>query len=212
MKPIVFVLLAAAAAAAATPVAAQPTCATPSPTAPWMLVQRQTLSEEDGAWRNDSLRSALMKAAGMKSGAVALQLGWEKPAAPDTSPNSALDFLRSRAAQPSGWPSRGEVGLAGLRAIFILAARDTGVARVALERMKASGRDGAIKPDVAVLEDRVRVAQGRPQLYGTQLVEIAGRFIPATIEDSATVDARRRAANLPPLAWSVCNANVGNRE
>jgi hypothetical protein len=205
MKRIVHVLLVCAASAGAQ----QPACATPSPTASWMLVQRQTLSEEDGAWRNDSLRRVLVKAAGMKSATVAPQLGWEKPSSRDTTPNPAVDLLKSLGTQPgAAWPSRNEVGLAGLRAVFILAAGDSTLARIALERMKASGRDGAIKPDVAVLEDRVRVAAGRPQLYGTQLVESNGRFVPAAIEDSATVDARRRTANLPPLAWSVCNANA----
>jgi hypothetical protein len=209
MKRIVPVLLGLAATVGA---AQQPACARPNPTASWMLVQRQTLTEEDGAWRNEALRGRLLAAAGMTSGRVSPQLGWEKPAPPDTTANATIDFLKGLAAQPAtAWPSRAEVGLAGLRAIFILAARDTTVARAALERMKAAGRDGAIKPDVAVLEDRVRVAEGRPQLYGTQLVESNGRFVPGAIEDSATVDARRRAANLPSLAWSVCNANAGGR-
>src|SRR3954470_22678686 len=54
-----------------------PACAKPSQTAAWMLVQKQTLSEEAGAWKNDSLRKGLMKAANLRSASVAPQLGWE---------------------------------------------------------------------------------------------------------------------------------------
>src|SRR6478672_3394800 len=41
-------------------------CATPNPSAAWVLVQRTTLSEEDGAWKNDSLRRVLLTAAKVK--------------------------------------------------------------------------------------------------------------------------------------------------
>jgi len=184
-----------------------PACARPSQTAAWMLVQKQTLSEEDGAWKNDSLRKVLVRAAKMKTSAVAPQLGWEGPMIADTTPNEAVDALK---ALPRGgtWPTRSIVGLAGVRAVFILAHNDTAFARTALKRMMESGPDEAIKPDVAVLEDRVRLMSGRKQLYGTQLVMSDGRLVPAAIEDSAHVDLRREGANLPPLAWSVCNANA----
>jgi len=94
-----------------------------------------------------------------------------------------------------------------VRAVFMLAHSDTGFARTALHRMMESGLEEAIKPDVAVLDDRVHVASGRKQIYGTQLVMANGRLVPIAIEDSAHVDLRREGANLPPLAWSVCNAN-----
>lgn len=49
-----------------------------------------------------------------------------------------------------------------------------------------------------MLEDRVRVADGKPQLYGTQLANNPLRFEP--IEDEAHVDARRSSVGLPPMA------------
>ena len=61
---------------------------------------------------------------------------------------------------------------------------------------------------MAVLEDRVRIMSGREQLYGTQMAFADGRYVPLAIEDSSHVDQRRRSANLPPLAWSACNANT----
>ncbi len=187
-------------------VAQAQSCRQPPTNAPWILVQRQTLSEEDGAWKNDSLRKVLMTAANMKGSSVAPQLGWEGPMTIDTTPNAVIASLR---ALPRGstWPTRSVVGLAGVRAVFMLAHRDTAFARTALHRMMESGGDEAIKPDVAVLEDRVRVQSGRKQLYGTQLVSSNGKLVPVAIEDSSHVDLRREGANLPPLAWSVCNAN-----
>ena len=181
-------------------------CKQPSPTAAWMLVQRQTLSEEDGAWKNDSLRKAIMKAANLTSSTVAPQLGWEGPMPVDT---AGSEIISTQKALPrcAVWPTRSVVGLVGVRGVFVLAHRDTAFARTALHRMMESGMDEAIKPDVAVLEDRVRLAAGRKQLYGTQLIASNGRLVPAAIEDSAHVDLRREGANLPPLAWSVCNAN-----
>ena len=142
----------------------------------------------------------------MKSSVVAPQLGWERPMTPDTTPSPVIVSLK---ALPRGgaWPTRSTVGLAGVRAVFTLAHRDTAFARTALHRMMESGTEEAIKPDVAVLEDRVRVASGRKQLYGTQLILVNGKLVPGPIEDSAHVDLRREGANLPPLAWSVCNAN-----
>jgi hypothetical protein len=184
-------------------------CKQPSAGAAWMLVQRQTLSEEDGAWKNDSLRTALLKAAGLRSGSVAPQLGWEEQSDTAAAPSETIDFLKQLAAtRGSTWPTRSVVGLGGVRAVFVLAHRDTALARAALKRMMESGPDEAIKPDVAVLEDRVRLMSGRKQLYGTQLVRSNGRLVPAAIEDSAHVNLRREGANLPPLAWSVCNANA----
>ena len=56
---------------------------------------------------------------------------------------------------------------------------------------KASG------PDYAVLLDNIRVAEGRPQVYGTYS-EVAGRVY--SIEDEANVNRRRAEVGLPPLA------------
>jgi hypothetical protein len=60
---------------------------------------------------------------------------------------------------------------------------------------------------VAVLEDRLRIANGRKQLYATQLVGAGdGKLEPAPVEDPKHVDLRRDAAGLPPLAQAICAA------
>lgn len=49
-----------------------------------------------------------------------------------------------------------------------------------------------------MLEDRVRIKEGKPQLYGSQLSGNPLCFDP--IEDEAHVDERRRSIGLEPLA------------
>jgi hypothetical protein len=52
-----------------------------------------------------------------------------------------------------------------------------------------------------MLDDRIRVFEGRPQRYGTQFDwDDAGRLTPLPIEDEAEVDARRARMGLDPLS------------
>ena len=54
---------------------------------------------------------------------------------------------------------------------------------------------------VAMLEDRIRCAEGRGQRYGTQFDwDERGAISPLPIEDEENVDARRREIGLMPLA------------
>ena len=53
---------------------------------------------------------------------------------------------------------------------------------------------------LAYLTDRVLVAEGQPQRYGTQFYTDKGELKPRPIEDEANVDARRKEVGLPPLA------------
>jgi hypothetical protein len=52
----------------------------------------------------------------------------------------------------------------------------------------------------AMLEDRIRIFEGRPQRYGTQFDwDANGELSPLPIEDPDMVDGRRRALGLAPL-------------
>jgi hypothetical protein len=122
-----------------------------------------------------------------------------------TADTTVLARLRQLAGtRGSDWPTRSVVGAAGVRAVWLLAQRDTGLQRTALHRMMESGPDEALAADVAVLEDRVRLQSGRKQLYGSQLRSVNGKLVPAPIEDAAHVDMRREAAGLPPLRQAIC--------
>lgn len=52
----------------------------------------------------------------------------------------------------------------------------------------------------AMLEDRIRMFEGRPQIYGSQFQpDENGKTVPYPIENPGQVDERRRAVGLPPL-------------
>lgn len=84
-------------------------------------------------------------------------------------------------------------------AFLVLQHADTGTQRKYLPLLRdAVRRKDALGSHLAMLEDRVRVADGKPQLYGTQLGGAPLRFDP--IEDEAHVDERRAGVGLPPMA------------
>jgi Family of unknown function (DUF6624) len=100
------------------------------------------------------------------------------------------------------------VGAQGVRAVWLLTSRDSALARVALHRMMEAGPEESPPAAVAILEDRLRIAAGRKQLYATQLVKAAdGNLEPAPVEDPKHVDLRRDAAGLPPFAQAICAAS-----
>ena len=99
------------------------------------------------------------------------------------------------------------VGAAGVHAVFILAHRDTVLGRSALRRMMEAGPEESPAPDVAALEDRMRLVSGRKQLYGTQFTRDAkGNAVLRPMEDSAHADLRREGAALPPFTMGLCLA------
>jgi hypothetical protein len=99
-----------------------------------------------------------------------------------------------------GWPGRSLVGEDGASAAWLLAQHaddDPEFQQRALELMRAAVDAGdADAGELAYLTDRVLVAQGKPQLYGTQF----GVSGPQPIEDEAHLDERRAAVGLEPFA------------
>jgi hypothetical protein len=66
--------------------------------------------------------------------------------------------------------------------------------------MAAAGTGEVSPTDMAYLVDRVRVGEGRPQVYGTQFcTDPSGQFGPHPIEEEAKVDERRASVGLGPL-------------
>lgn len=104
-----------------------------------------------------------------------------------------------------GWPTISLVGEDGADAAWTIAQHadlDPAFQARALELLRAAAAAGEASPgNLAYLEDRVAVAQGRPQTYGTQIRCADGAAEPATpIEEPGGVEARRAAAGLEPLA------------
>jgi hypothetical protein len=103
-----------------------------------------------------------------------------------------------------GWPGHSLVGEQAAHAAWLLAQHadlNPAFQRRCLELLgQAAGRGDASPADFAYLTDRVLLASGDPQLYGTQLTVHEGRFVAARLRDPESVDARRAAVGLDPIA------------
>ncbi len=103
-----------------------------------------------------------------------------------------------------GWPSRAEVGRDGAQAVFLVvqhASHDSDLQRRYLEHLTSTFRenDRATGEAIALLTDRMRVTEGKPQLYGTQVTVQGREVVVDPMEDPAGVDQRRAKLGLPPL-------------
>lgn len=103
-----------------------------------------------------------------------------------------------------GWPGRSQVGDDGSEAAWLVLQHAIGspsLLRRGLEMVRQAVAQGEAEPwQVAMLEDRIRTLEGRPQLYGTQYDwDETGRLSPLPIQDPEAVDSRRQAMGLAPM-------------
>lgn len=119
----------------------------------------------------------------------------------------SADFLEQTIEQ-SGWPTFDQVGKDGAEAAWLIAqhadARPVLQAR-ALELMTAAAAKGQADPaKLAYLTDRVRVASGQKQRYGTQFTsDSEGVERPYPVEDGEPLDLRRAKVGLPPMTHAA---------
>jgi len=101
-----------------------------------------------------------------------------------------------------GWPGKTLVGVDGAHAAWLLvqhADSDRPFQKCCLRLMQET-RDGEVSSkDIAYLVDRVRVGEGSPQLYGTQLMTVGCRMVLKDVEDPANLDSRREQAEMMPI-------------
>jgi hypothetical protein len=102
----------------------------------------------------------------------------------------------------AGWPGKSLVGAKASGAVWtILQHSKIETLKKHLELMTKAAEKGEIDGGLmATSVDRVRVSEGKPQLYGTQFHEVNGVWVAEAIEDEANVDARRKSVGLGPLA------------
>jgi hypothetical protein len=110
----------------------------------------------------------------------------------------------TRILDEHGWPDRSKAGPDGAEAAWLIVQH--AIAHPALQRralgelMKAADRGEVPRWHPVMLEDRIRMFEGRPQRYGTQFDwDADGRLSPVSIEDRADVDQRRKSVGLRPL-------------
>ena len=89
-----------------------------------------------------------------------------------------------------GWPGRSLVGNDGAGAAWLLvqhATSDAPFMEHCLSLMQAAPAGEVSASNIAYLEDRVRIRQGKPQRDGTQFKQGAdGHLVPDAIEDERT--------------------------
>ena len=106
--------------------------------------------------------------------------------------------------QQIGWPTCSKVGIHASNMAWLLvqhADHERAFQKMCLDLLKSQAPGEVQLANIAYLEDRVRVAEGRPQLYGTQFhIDEQGSFGPFPIEDSDNVDQRRKSMKLGTLA------------
>ncbi|MFC5183688.1 DUF6624 domain-containing protein [Actinomadura harenae] len=103
-----------------------------------------------------------------------------------------------------GWPGASLVGEPGAEGAWLLAQHsdhDLEFQRSCLEMLRQAVQDGEAKAwCLAYLTDRVRVAEGHQQVFGTQYTDNAGSWEPYPIEEPGELDQRRAAVGLEPHA------------
>jgi hypothetical protein len=114
-----------------------------------------------------------------------------------------LPWLQAVIAE-RGWPGASVVGTDGANGAWLLvqhADADPAFQRRCLGLLAAAVEAGeATKRQLAYLTDRVLLAEGKQQEYGTQVTARGGRWVPRNLRDPDGVDARRAAAGLGTIA------------
>lgn len=143
----------------------------------------------------------------MQSGPQADTLAFKQLVAEQDSVDRANTARLQAIVDEHGWPSKPLVGEEAAGAAFLIvqhATHDLAFQKqylAFLEQEYQAGRVGG--EPVALLTDRTRQAEGRLQLYGTQMRVEDGRLVLDPIEDEDRVDERRAALGLAPLAEYV---------
>lgn len=109
-----------------------------------------------------------------------------------------------------GWPGRSLVGEEAADAAFLIALHadhDPEFQRRCLGLVeRAVGQEEAPARHAAYLTDRVRVHEGRPQVYGTQLRPTERGVESYPVEDPDRVDERRASVGLEPIGEYLAEA------
>lgn len=115
-------------------------------------------------------------------------------------------FLKAEIDRRGAWPGKSAIGDGASHFAWLLvqhADRDPEFQQRALKLMEPLVSTGEIDAsDFAYLFDRVAVAAGRPQRYGSQgwCAPGEGRWEPRPVEDPDSLDTRRASVGLGPMA------------
>lgn len=117
--------------------------------------------------------------------------------------------LKEIMREHGGFPAAADVGRDGVAAAWLLvqhADRDPAFQQQILPQLAGLGEaDGISREQIALLTDRVFLAQGKPQQYGSQYSGNPGdRLVMRPVEDPARLDERRARMHMMPSATYAC--------
>jgi len=111
-----------------------------------------------------------------------------------------------------GWLGPDEVGDKGNSALFLVIQHaDSATQEKYLPMLKDAVKKGnANAADLALLEDRVLLKEGKKQIYGSQLGsdDKTGELVVSPIEDPDNLDKRRKEVGLEDMATYCANFNL----
>lgn len=104
-----------------------------------------------------------------------------------------------------GWPNKELIGIDGVSAMFLIIqhSSDLNFQESMLPNLERGyqNNEGVSGQQLALLTDRVLLAQGKKQIYGTQVKVENNEIIFKPIESEETVDNLRKKMKMPPLAF-----------
>lgn len=109
-----------------------------------------------------------------------------------------------------GWLGPDSIGEAGATTLFLVIQHaDLATQEKYLPMMKEAVNDGrAEKSQLAYLIDRIEMYNGRPQVYGSQLIMKNGKYVVYRLLDEANVNKRRAEVDLEPLETHLKRLNI----
>ena len=117
-------------------------------------------------------------------------------------------FLLEKIVTENGWPGRSRVGEEGAQAAWLILQH--AIAHPELQRkcfllLAEQVESGEISPiEMAMLEDRIRCFEGRPQRFGTQFDWDEKKLMsPLPLDDINLVEERRRKIGMRPLSEEI---------
>ena len=100
-----------------------------------------------------------------------------------------------------GWPTTSKVGAQAEHMAWLLVQHaELEFQKHCFSLMAREPADEVCARHLAYLEDRIRIREGLPQRYGTQLQKGDGGWEPLPVLDPEDLDARRRSVGLEPMA------------
>jgi hypothetical protein len=177
-------------------------------TAEWVRVNRAWSDERGLQWSNDSLRTVLLtlrdrdQAARADFGARAGDSTYARQLMRlDSAITAEMDVILEK----SGLPTRSLVGAQGADAAMLIVQHSATLQKRVLALAKALPAGEVSAEKLAMLEDRILMHQGKPQIFGSQFnLAPGGSFQFAPVVDAANLDARRSAAGMMPMRAYVC--------